>query len=281
MDAQFLLTSLDTDSIVGDSIVDAAIDHSGIISSTGTNHIDTSRLISCFVEWDNTLAEIALPDSNSPFLLRKDCGSYSQHRWSFLDGKDEIMQLVLKHNSCLKAIFVQTLCRNCQHRETWRQPCTQPQNIFYILHISGIERCKSLLEPLIHKRVYLSDESIMTYKSSLPKPVLHWKPINPKAEHRLARLQASVERNMVKLQDGADEDGLSLLLKDANDLLEESKTDTKHPKPDQLDVTKCSDGKKRKCRSEELNTLPDAKRCLLYTSPSPRDRQKSRMPSSA
>ena len=26
---------------------------------------------------------------------------------------------------------------------------------------------------------------------------------------------------------------------------------------------------------------PQAKRCLLYTSPSPRDRQKSRMPSSA
>ena len=29
------------------------------------------------------------------------------------------------------------------------------------------------------------------------------------------------------------------------------------------------------------HTLPIAKPCLLYTSPSPRDRQKSRMPSSA
>ena len=31
----------------------------------------------------------------------------------------------------------------------------------------------------------------------------------------------------------------------------------------------------------DVNLLPDYKSCLLYTSPSPRDRQKSRMPSSA
>ena len=30
-----------------------------------------------------------------------------------------------------------------------------------------------------------------------------------------------------------------------------------------------------------FNTVKEAKDCLLYTSPSPRDRQKSRMPSSA
>ena len=33
--------------------------------------------------------------------------------------------------------------------------------------------------------------------------------------------------------------------------------------------------------SEERDTLYQQVRCLLYTSPSPRDRQKSRMPSSA
>ena len=32
---------------------------------------------------------------------------------------------------------------------------------------------------------------------------------------------------------------------------------------------------------EKLKTHDDIKSCLLYTSPSPRDRQKSRMPSSA
>ena len=31
----------------------------------------------------------------------------------------------------------------------------------------------------------------------------------------------------------------------------------------------------------EITEIVDAKTCLLYTSPSPRDRQKSRMPSSA
>ena len=33
--------------------------------------------------------------------------------------------------------------------------------------------------------------------------------------------------------------------------------------------------------NEDVNTFTNHKSCLLYTSPSPRDRQKSRMPSSA
>ena len=33
--------------------------------------------------------------------------------------------------------------------------------------------------------------------------------------------------------------------------------------------------------AKQIQTIPSAKVCLLYTSPSPRDRQKSRMPSSA
>src|SRR5665213_1347368 len=35
------------------------------------------------------------------------------------------------------------------------------------------------------------------------------------------------------------------------------------------------------CRDKNLTVVADAHTCLLYTSPSPRDRQKSRMPSSA
>ena len=35
------------------------------------------------------------------------------------------------------------------------------------------------------------------------------------------------------------------------------------------------------CVGEDFTQLPDTYPCLLYTSPSPRDRQKSRMPSSA
>ena len=33
--------------------------------------------------------------------------------------------------------------------------------------------------------------------------------------------------------------------------------------------------------AEKINSMPGVFSCLLYTSPSPRDRQKSRMPSSA
>ena len=40
-------------------------------------------------------------------------------------------------------------------------------------------------------------------------------------------------------------------------------------------------GSMRHISSQDLNKFLDLYSCLLYTSPSPRDRQKSRMPSSA
>ena len=46
-------------------------------------------------------------------------------------------------------------------------------------------------------------------------------------------------------------------------------------------LTKKSTKRKRGLRATNIIRAEDSKRCLLYTSPSPRDRQKSRMPSSA
>ena len=41
------------------------------------------------------------------------------------------------------------------------------------------------------------------------------------------------------------------------------------------------DGRTVRVREEEIREYDHDRACLLYTSPSPRDRQKSRMPSSA
>eukprot|EP00828_Plagiopyla_frontata_P006252 TRINITY_DN12699_c0_g2_i1.p1 TRINITY_DN12699_c0_g2~~TRINITY_DN12699_c0_g2_i1.p1 ORF type:complete len:113 (+),score=22.78 TRINITY_DN12699_c0_g2_i1:3-341(+) len=42
-----------------------------------------------------------------------------------------------------------------------------------------------------------------------------------------------------------------------------------------------TDGTVEYLESQSIKVFPQSKSCLLYTSPSPRDRQKSRMPSSA
>ena len=51
------------------------------------------------------------------------------------------------------------------------------------------------------------------------------------------------------------------------------------------DAQKIVEGCLKKAREEDMNPITiavlDTRGCLLYTSPSPRDRQKSRMPSSA
>ena len=43
----------------------------------------------------------------------------------------------------------------------------------------------------------------------------------------------------------------------------------------------CGEAKTDHCGEAKTGHCGEAKTCLLYTSPSPRDRQKSRMPSSA
>lgn len=215
------------DDFFGESLLDDdIIDHSGIICSAKKNGVDTSRLIRVYVEWDQTIVEIALPDETSAFRLRDDCGSYSQHRWSMLENSTEVMQLVVKHNSCLKALFMQPLCMNCRHRNVWRQHCKNPKDVFYLLQISDdVHLCDKLLEPLIHKRVYLSTDSVQTYEMSKPcsKPLARAKAVNPKSREHMRKLHESIERGVLKSKqwrgDDDDDDDLSLFLEDASDLL--------------------------------------------------------------
>ena len=182
------------------SVLDDIIDKSGILGETST--FEMERSILAFVSWSNEFVELCYPTVGSGWVKRSDCGSHSQHRWALYD-KDfyEIVQLVVKHSSCLKAMFMQPLCKNCEMRHVWRQPCMTPSNIFFVLALDDIETCQSYLEPFIISRKTLSLNNIDIYKRYTPKPVYHAKVVKstPKKRKQLDKLEKDIESSVVAL----------------------------------------------------------------------------------
>lgn len=181
-----------------DDLLDDIIDKSGILD-TSRKANSTEYSIFAYLSWENNLAELTYPSHTSQWIKRVDCGSHSQHRWGLYNSDSyEIIQLVVRHNSCLKALFMQPLCRNCEMRHVWRQPCKTPCNIFYILPLSSVEECSALLEPLILSRKRLSQEIAKAYASTLPKTVNYVKVINssPVKRKQLQRLEQDIEESV-------------------------------------------------------------------------------------
>ena len=181
-----------------DSVLDDIIEKSGILGNTNTFH--TERSITAFVSWSQEFVEISYPTTGSDWVKRSDCGSHSQHRWGLYDDElYEIVQLVVKHSSCLKAMFMQPLCKNCEMRHVWRQPCRTPSNVFFILALGDIETCQSFLEPLIISRKPLSSSNIEVYTRHTPKPVYYAKVVKstPKKRKQLEKLEKDIESSVV------------------------------------------------------------------------------------
>ena len=180
-----------------DAFVDNTID-SAICSLTEKD--DNDRVcVSVFVEWANVLVEIDYPsDTNSFWTMRSDCGSHSQHRWSSFDGAgQEVMQLVVKHCSCVKALIMQPMCRNCQNRDTWRRQCDTPQNVFFVLAVGDEVEAAALLEPMILKRTHISQELVQSYQAFKPRVISGMKTPKPQCRNRMRKLAWQVEQTAI------------------------------------------------------------------------------------
>ena len=178
-------------------VVDTLLEVSGLSSNVSTDYS-----INAYVSWeDNQLVEISYFSQVNQWVKRLDCGSHSQHRWGLYneDGY-EIVQAVVKHNSCLKSIFNETKCQNCLKRDLWHKTCRTPSNTFYIIPLGSITECQSLLEPLILSRTKISDELNICYKNSVPLPIYELKTIksNNKKRQQLQRLEKDIERDIVQ-----------------------------------------------------------------------------------
>ena len=182
--------------------LDDLIEKSGILANVGTSqrHKDTGEYtIDAFCTWENTLVQLTYPSQNPEWMKRSDCGSHSQHRWGLYNAElRECLQLVVMHSSCLNAIFVQELCRNCEFRHVWRQPCKTPSNIFYIIPLASVEECAHLLEPFVLSRTKVRAETLQCYEKSIPKPVFNVKKVKSGQEKRkhIDRLEKDIQESV-------------------------------------------------------------------------------------
>ena len=120
-----------------------------VVPSQNPANAHSYRIIVCLT-WRKELVQMTYPDERPEWVYREDCGSYSQFRWSLrCKNNKDIVQLVVKHNTCLNSLFMQPYCVNCQMRETWHQPCTTPEDVFYALAIQPTNICNDAILPLV------------------------------------------------------------------------------------------------------------------------------------
>lgn len=177
----------------------------GIDTNTDENNVDAVIMslhnIKVFIEWNNCLVDMLYPSQQSMWKKRDDCGSHSQHRWSIYDDNSkELIQLVVKHNSCEKALGQQVLCLHCKNKVHWRQPCLTPQNIFYILRVNGsAEECQKCIDSsILHCHDVLSDEIRVAYQLSKPRVAWESKVPNAAMRARLNKLEQDIERMVIE-----------------------------------------------------------------------------------
>lgn len=179
-------------------LVDTALQKT-VSDALSVSNDDDRVCVNAFVEWDNSLVEIEYPTAkNTSWTCRIDCGSHSQHRWSAFDSSgNEVMQLVVKHCSCVKSLIVQPLCRNCENRATWRRPCETPQNVFYILNVVDDVQAAALLDPLIRNRTYLNQDMIDGYQGFKPRVIMGMKTPKPECRQRMRKLAWQIEQTAI------------------------------------------------------------------------------------
>ena len=154
-----------------------------------------------FLVWRGQFAEMDYPDENDAFIYRADCGSYHQFRWS-LRGKNnkDVVQLVVKHNSCIKSVSRKLPCENCKMRDKWHQSCTTPEDVFYALDIQPHDVCDDAISPHIRRTFSVNPQIAAAYLQSKPRPVLTKKfpKENERTRKKMLILKAKIRSNVLQ-----------------------------------------------------------------------------------
>jgi hypothetical protein len=179
-------------------LLDDILDRAGFLPIVSTNN-PSEHDIRVFIAWKKEVMVTTYPLSTSKWRKRYDCGSHSQHRWGLYDeNSQECVQLVVMHNACVKSVFLQNLCRNCEFRHVWRQLCLTPQNLFYILPLVEIERCEALLNPLLISHCGTTIDVLTAYEKTTPKAAMKIKKIKstPKKRIHLDKLENDIRESV-------------------------------------------------------------------------------------
>ena len=160
-----------------------------------------------FLSWRRELVEMTYPDETDAWTYRDDCGSYSQFRWSVRCKNDQdIVQMVVKHNSCINSTFMQPYCSNCQMRDKWRRPCTTAEDMFYALAIQAHNICDDAILPLVKRSYSINSETIAACLKHMPRPlfIVKYPKQNERTRKKILELKAKIKAKVYEQNMKAD-----------------------------------------------------------------------------
>ena len=105
---------------------------------------------------------------------------------------------------------MQPYCTNCQMRETWRQPCTTPEDIFYALNILPQNVCNDAILPLVQRSYSVNSETIAAYLQNMPRPLYTTKTPkqNDRTKKKMLEVKAKIKTRVYEQNRRADADAL-------------------------------------------------------------------------
>ena len=129
------------------------------------NTSDLVGEVKAYSRFTHELVRVRFPMDANGWLYRIDLGGTSQHRWDH----SGILNMVVRHSTCMKAVLPRTICRNCNMREYWRVKCGDPDDTFFIMceHTVSLESATQILRHVqIGQPIPITDGDIQLYENA-------------------------------------------------------------------------------------------------------------------
>ena len=121
--------------------------------------------VKAYCRFTHELVRVRFPTDANGWFYRIDLGGTSQHRWDH----SGILNMVVRHSTCMKAVLPRSICRNCNMREYWRVKCGDPDDTFFIMceHTVSLEVATQILRHVqIGQPIPISDADIQLYENA-------------------------------------------------------------------------------------------------------------------
>tara|TARA_B100001741_G_scaffold309019_2_gene306044 strand:+ start:1890 stop:2357 length:468 start_codon:yes stop_codon:yes gene_type:complete len=102
---------------------------------------------------------------------------------------------------------MQPYCTNCQMRETWHQPCTTPEDVFFALAIQPTDICNDAIQPLVQHSYSVNSVTISAYLAHMPRAkysVTKSLKNNDRTRKKMLELKAKIKARVYELNLKAD-----------------------------------------------------------------------------
>ena len=121
--------------------------------------------VKAYCRFTHELVRVRFPTDSNGWLYRVDLGGTSQHRWDH----SGILNMVVRHSTCMKAVLPRSICRNCNMKEYWRVKCGDHDDTFFIMceHTVSLEAATQILRHVqIGQAIPITDADIHLYENA-------------------------------------------------------------------------------------------------------------------